>query len=191
MRTSDKQPARAPAATNRRPGAVNGQPRLRLSIQHATTSDGLPARSTLRRWVLGALDRRVTTATITLRFVGTAEARALNRRYRERDYATNVLSFDYRSMHDGAGAGVDNVKGNVEARDAVIGDVVLCVPVLKREARAQRKPLRAHCAHLVVHGTLHLQGFDHLVDKDATVMEALETRLLATLGYGDPYERAR
>ena len=111
---------------------------------------------------------------MTLRFVGAAEGRALNRQYRGRDYATNVLTFVY----DDAGG-----------RGPVAGDLVLCVPVLQREAREQKKTLRAHCAHLVVHGTLHLQGYDHESDKDARVMEALETELLAASGYRDPYEQ--
>lgn len=113
---------------------------------------------------------------MTLRFVGAAEGRALNRQYRNRDYATNVLTFVY----DDAGSS-----------GRVAGDLVLCVPVLRREAREQQKTLRAHCVHLVVHGTLHLQGHDHENDKDARVMEALETDLLAALGYRDPYEQTR
>ena len=113
---------------------------------------------------------------MTVRFVGAAEGRTLNRQYRGRNYATNVLTFVYDDGENGA---------------PVRGDLVLCVPVLKREARAQDKALRAHCAHLVVHGTLHLQGYDHESDKDATVMEALETRTLAALGYSDPYDETR
>ena len=112
---------------------------------------------------------------MTLRFVGTAEGRALNRQYRNRDYATNVLTFVY---------------DDAPANGPVTGDLVLCVPVLQREAREQHKTLRAHCVHLVVHGTLHLQGYDHENDRDARVMEALETDLLAALGYRDPYEQA-
>jgi probable rRNA maturation factor len=148
-------------------------PRLSLSVQNAVDAEPLPATSTLRRWISRALHRD---ATMTVRFVGSAEGRALNRRYRGRDYPTNVLTFVY----DDGGSGTP-----------VQGDLVLCVPVLKREARAQDKTLRAHCAHLVVHGTLHLQGYDHESDKDATVMEALETRTLAALGYSDPYDETR
>ena len=145
---------------------------LALSVQHATTRDELPANSTLRRWLSRALKRD---ATITLRFVGNAEGRWLNREFRGCDYATNVLTFVY----------------DAEDAKALSGDLVLCVPVLKHEAREQRKTFREHCAHLVVHGALHLQGYDHASDKDARVMEALETRLLRTLGYGDPYEERR
>ena len=143
-------------------------PRLRLSVQRAVAADGLPASSTLRRWLTRTLERN---AEVTLRFVGLAEGRRLNREFRGRDYATNVLTFVYDAAADGA----------------LAGDLVLCVPVLEREARAQKKRLRAHCAHLVIHGALHLSGHDHESDKDARVMEALETELLASLGYGDPY----
>jgi probable rRNA maturation factor len=143
-----------------------------LVVQVAPEAAGagdLPARSTLRRWVLRALTRD---AAITLRFIGAAEGRRLNRAFRGKDYATNVLTF----VHDGGAAGAPRA-----------GDIALCVPVLRREARAGRRTLRAHCAHLVIHGILHLEGFDHESAKDAKVMEALEARLLATLGYGDPY----
>ena len=147
-------------------------PRLRLAVQvalDAAGADGLPVRSTLRRWLSRALRRD---AAVTVRFVGAAEGRRLNRTFRGKDYATNVLTFAY---HGAPGAA------------PLTGDIALCVPVLRREARAARKTLRAHCAHLVIHGILHLQGFDHGSAKDARVMEALETRLLAGLGYDDPY----
>ncbi len=163
----------ATRATGATATTARDKPRLSLSVQTAARADGLPATSTLRRWISRAL---VHDATMTLRFVGTAEGRALNRQYRGRDYATNVLTFVY-----------DDARGN----GPVTGDLVLCVPVLQREAREQKKSLRAHCVHLVVHGTLHLQGYDHENDKDARVMEALETDLLAALGYRDPYEVTR
>ena len=106
---------------------------------------------------------------VVLRFVGAREGRQLNARYRNRDYATNVLTFVYD--------------------DAVprAGDIVVCVPVVTREARAQGKTLRAHLAHLIVHGMLHLQGYDHERGADAARMEAREVALLARLGYRDPY----
>jgi len=99
-----------------------------------------------------------------------AEARRLNRRYRRQDHPTNVLSFVYD-----------------DERDVLRGDIVLCTPVLRREAQQQGKALAAHCAHLVVHGTLHLQGYDHVDDADAARMEAHEAAILARLGYADPY----
>ena len=149
---------------------------MRLAVQIALQAPGLPVRSTLRKWLLRAL--RID-ATITVRFVGAAEGRRLNREFRGRDYATNVLTFGYDTPSStGARSGT---------RLALHGDIVLCVPVLRHEARAARTTLRAHCAHLLIHGALHLQGFDHQRAKDAKVMEALETRLLASLGYGDPY----
>ena len=105
-----------------------------------------------------------------MRFVGSDEGQALNRDYRGKDYATNVLSFPYES-----GASLS-------------GDLVLCVPVVEREAQEQDKPLDAHCAHLIVHGMLHLQGYDHETGlADAERMEALEREILADLGYPDPY----
>ena len=160
-------------ATGAQPTSAPVKPRLSLSIQTASRAAGLPATSTLRRWISRALVRD---STMTLRFVGAAEGRALNRQYRGRDYATNVLTFIYTDASDDG---------------PVTGDLVLCVPVLRREAREQKKTLRAHCAHLVIHGTLHLQGHDHESDKDARVMEAIETELLAALGYRDPYEETR
>jgi probable rRNA maturation factor len=127
---------------------------------------GLPHRSTVRRWAQAALLRD---ARVTLRFVGRREGRALNARYRRRDYPTNVLTFVY-----------DDV-------EPLAGDLVLCVPVVQREAREQGKTFRAHCAHLVIHGMLHLQGFDHVRTADARRMETRERLLLARLGYPDPY----
>ncbi len=143
--------------------------RLTLTVQGLEAAReryaGLPVRSTLRRWVLHALRAD---AELTLRLVGLAEARRLNRDFRGRDYATNVLTFDY-------------------ARAPVLADIVLCVPLIAREARVQNKSLRAHLAHLVIHGTLHAQGHDHERVRDAIRMEKLETSLLADLGYADPY----
>ena len=136
----------------------------------------LPVRSTLRRWLLRALERD---AAVTVRFVGAAEGRRLNRIFRGNDYATNVLTFVYGTDATGA--------RRPRGAAPLIGDIALCVPVLRREARARNMMLRAHCAHLVIHGALHLQGFDHESAKDARVMEALETKLLASLGHGDPY----
>jgi probable rRNA maturation factor len=141
-------------------------PELRLSVQGHSRFKGLPARTTLARWIAAALERD---GEITLRFVGAVEGRALNRDYRGKDYATNVLTFDYAQA------------------PAVHADIVLCVPVLQREARAQRKPLRDHLAHLVVHGVLHAQGHDHDRAERARQMEAREVSILARLGLPDPY----
>jgi len=152
-------------------------PELSLSVQYAAPAPLLP-RWRLRRWVARALQsaaadagRPLPGARLALRLVGRAEGRRLNRAFRGRDYATNVLTFEY-------GAGPDGVAH---------GDIVLCLPVLAREAREQRKPLRDHAAHLVVHGTLHALGYDHEKARDARRMEALETRILAAMGIADPY----
>jgi probable rRNA maturation factor len=141
-------------------------PRVSLSVQYAVPSATLPAAPTLRRWVRAAAERD---AAVTLRFVGRREARKLNARYRGRDYATNVLAFVY------------------DEPAQIEGDVVLCAPVLRQEAREQRKALADHCAHLVVHGMLHLQGYDHDTDRAARAMEARETAVLAALRVPDPY----
>lgn len=149
-------------------------PRLSLSIQ---SGDGAPAwpvhRSRLRRWVAAALRAD---ARIALRLVGAREGRELNRAFRGRDYATNVLTFVYdrppAPRAGGAGA---------------VADVVVCLPVAAREARAQRKPLEHHIAHLVVHGVLHAQGFDHETDSHARAMEQREREVLARFRVPDPY----
>ena len=141
-------------------------------MQCAVNSPGLPSNTELRRWLLAALGDK---ATITVRYVGNAEGRRLNHAYRDRDYATNVLSFAY-----GGGA-----RG-----EALTGDIVLCAPVLRREARAQGKTLAAHVAHLTVHGALHLQGHDHQSPGAAARMEALEKKILARLGFANPYAGA-
>ncbi|MCL2872040.1 MAG: rRNA maturation RNase YbeY [Betaproteobacteria bacterium] len=144
---------------------------LALSVQQASRHP-IPVRATLRRWALAALKNNVE---VTLRFVDAREGRELNRHFRGKDYATNVLTFSYGKNDFGR-------KDNI-----VRGDIVLCMPVLLREAGARRKPWRAHCAHLVVHGLLHLQGYDHENDRDAKKMETRETAILAHLGYPDPY----
>jgi len=124
-------------------------------------------RSQAKRWIQHALAHP---AEITLRIVGEAEGRALNRQYRGKDHATNVLTFDY------------------DRAPRVMADLVLCGPVVAREAREQRKDLRAHYAHLLVHGALHSQGYDHEAgEEEALEMEALEILLLGALGFGNPY----
>ena len=143
---------------------------LDLTVQKAVNSPGLPTRAHLSRWLAAALSQ---SAALTVRFVGALEGRKLNRAYRGLDYATNVLSFDY---------------GKPRRGEALAGDLVLCVPVLRREARAQGKTFSAHIAHLTVHGALHLQGYDHQSAREAKRMEALEVKILAKLGYADPYE---
>jgi probable rRNA maturation factor len=142
-------------------------PELRLSLQQP---DGrhraVLARHRVARWIRAALSAP---GQITVRIVDEDEGRALNRDYRGRDYATNVLTFDY------------------QREPVVMADLVLCAPVVAREAREQRKPLEAHYAHLVVHGTLHALGWDHERAGPARRMEALEVHLLQALGFADPY----
>ena len=141
------------------------KPELALSVQYATDAEGLPTRAQVRRWVSAALEKY---AEITVRFVNEAEGRELNRDYRGKDYATNVLSFVYEA-------------------EPVQGDLVICAPVVAREAQEQGKTLEAHFAHLVVHGTLHLQGYDHENDAEAQVMEARESEIVTRMKYPDPY----
>ncbi|VVE04590.1 rRNA maturation RNase YbeY [Pandoraea aquatica] len=128
----------------------------------------LLTRTAVRRWVQAAL---LADAELTLRFVDADEGQTLNRGYRGKDYATNVLTFAYAQ----------------DESDPVTGDIVLCCPVVEREANEQGIALEAHYAHLIVHGVLHAQGYDHEEDDEAQEMEGLETEILAGLGYADPY----
>jgi probable rRNA maturation factor len=139
--------------------------KLHLTVQYACDDAELPTRAQVRRWVRAAQEMP---ATLTVRFVDNPEGRELNRAYRGKDYATNVLSFVYEDA-------------------PVTGDLVICFPVVKREAAAQGKPLRAHLAHMVVHGMLHLQGYDHARPEDAARMEARERAILARFRIPDPY----
>ncbi|WP_374708405.1 rRNA maturation RNase YbeY [Chitinimonas sp. BJYL2] len=148
---------------------------LDLAVQYVSKPKGTPAKKLLKRWVKAALEAGVD-ASITLRIVDEDEGRALNRDYRGKDYATNVLSFAFNE-----GEPVPGMEG------VVMGDLVLCAPVVAREADEQDKALEAHWAHLVIHGVLHLQAYDHLDDVEAEAMEALETAILQSLGYPDPY----
>lgn len=147
-----------------------------LHLSCAAPRRGVPAAVSFRRWAEAALvgARHRKPVEISIRIVGPREGRALNHRYRDRDYATNVLSFP-----------AELPRG---VKLPLLGDIVICASVVAREAREQGKPARDHYAHLTVHGVLHLLGFDHQDDKDAAKMEALETRVLAGLGIGDPYK---
>ncbi|MBK7662375.1 MAG: rRNA maturation RNase YbeY [Sterolibacteriaceae bacterium] len=144
--------------------------RLSLSVQYAVHADGLPSRASVRHWVRAVCGGA---AQVAVRFVAEQEGRALNRAYRGKDYATNVLSFAY------------------SAEPLLTGDLVVCAPVAMREAAGRGKPADAHFAHLIVHGMLHLQGYDHEVEADAAVMELRERIILSGLGYPDPYEGER
>ena len=149
--------------------------RLDLTLEDRLEAEqALPEGKQWRRWCQAALQRDVRQAQVSLVVVDETEGRALNRDYRGKDYATNVLSF---ALNEG-----DTVAGM-----PLFGDLVFCAPVVAREAAEQGKRLDAHYAHLVVHGMLHLQGFDHEADDEAEAMEALETVILGKLGYADPY----
>lgn len=141
---------------------------------------GVPSPASFRRWAHAALTaaRRRKPAELSIRIVGLREGRELNRRYRGKDHATNVLSFVFDLEHAGFPAGLES---------NLLGDIAICASVVAREARSQKKPPRDHYAHLTVHGVLHLLGFDHQTPKDAPRMEALETRILAGLGVAAPY----
>ncbi|MFY9811499.1 rRNA maturation RNase YbeY [Aquabacterium sp.] len=143
------------------------KPTLSLSLQFADKRhrDLLP-RHKVARWLKAALE---TDAELTVRMVDAEEGQALNRDYRQKDYATNVLTFDYTQ------------------EPVVMADLILCAPVIEREAQEQDKALVAHYAHMLVHGALHAQGWDHLEDDEAQAMEQREREILAALGFDDPY----
>jgi probable rRNA maturation factor len=143
------------------------RPALQLSLQFADPAHrGALPRHRVLRWVRAALEAP---AQITVRIVDAEEGRTLNREFRHKDYATNVLTFDYQHQ------------------PLVVADLVLCAPVVEREAAEQRRTLEAHYAHLLVHGTLHAQGYDHEAEDEARAMEARESELLRALGFADPY----
>ncbi|MGC1549693.1 MAG: rRNA maturation RNase YbeY [Rhodanobacter sp.] len=148
---------------------------ITLSVGYAVPRRGIPASTSFHQWVEAALHgaKRRKPAELAIRIVGSDEGRALNRDYRHKDYATNVLSFPAE------------LPPGVQL--PLIGDLAICAPVVAREAAEQGKRERDHWAHLTVHGVLHLLGYDHIDDADANVMEALETRILAGLGIADPY----
>jgi probable rRNA maturation factor len=156
-----------------------GPTRLVVSVGLALPRWGLPAAVSFRRWVAAALDGRIREADLAIRIVDAREGRALNRHYRGKDYATNVLSFPADVAE-----GVKLPKG---VKMPLLGDLVICAPVVAKEAREQGKPLNAHYAHLTVHGALHLLGWDHEDDAEAECMEKLEREILAGLGIEDPY----
>ncbi|MFN3310789.1 MAG: rRNA maturation RNase YbeY [Thermomonas sp.] len=156
---------------------TQGPVRLDVAVGYAVPRAGVPAAASFRKWAAAALAGRIREADLAIRIVGTREGRALNRHYRGRDYATNVLSFP-ADLPEGLPKDV---------RLPLLGDLVLCAPVVAREAKEQGKPLNAHYAHLTVHGCLHLLGWDHEDVREAEAMEQLEREILAALGLPDPY----
>ncbi|WP_089728608.1 rRNA maturation RNase YbeY [Candidatus Thiosymbion oneisti] len=148
---------------------------LELDIQNASATPDLPGYEQFHRWAAAALAGRRTSAQLSIRLVDESEGADLNRRFRGKCGATNVLSFPYEPL-----------PGMVDSD--LIGDLVICAPLVVREARAQGTPLAAHWAHLVVHGVLHLLGYDHADTTEAIAMEGLERHLLLGLGFTAPYE---
>ncbi|WPC04527.1 rRNA maturation RNase YbeY [Pseudomonas benzenivorans] len=147
---------------------------VELDLQVASQAEQLPGEAQFRAWCELALRQRTADSELTIRLVDEAEGRELNSTYRHKDYATNVLSFP---------AEVPDEMLDIP----LLGDLVICAPVVAREAREQDKSLEAHWAHLVIHGCLHLLGYDHIEEAEAEEMEALERTLLAELGHPDPY----
>lgn len=154
-----------PTRTLKKKIAAN-RPLLRLTVQYSMDTKHWPDRATIKTWLQAALTEDLI---VTVRFVEEEEGRRLNRDYRGKDYATNVLSFPYTTS------------------PPYVGDLILCVPVIERESIEQGKPLAAHYAHLIIHGALHLLGFDHQTEKDAQVMEDKETNIMRQLKFADPY----
>lgn len=165
----------------RRDPAALRQRALRLSVQYAIeeADDALPTRDRIRRWAAAALaavvQPTIDEAVLVVRFVDRDEGRRINREFRSKDYATNVLTFPYDDA------------ATIAATRRVEADLVICVPVVADEARAQHKPFGAHCAHLIVHGTLHACGHDHEDPAEADTMEAIERRVLSRFRIDDPY----
>ena len=160
---------------------TKGPVRLDVGVSYALPRTGLPSSVSFRKWVAAALKGRIREADLAVRVVDEKEGCSLNHHYRGKDYATNVLSFP-AEMPQGLPKGV---------KMPLLGDLVICAPEVAREAAEQGKSLSAHYAHLTVHGTLHLLGWDHEDDKEADAMEQLEREILAELGIDDPYAGER
>lgn len=141
------------------------------------SGDSAPDENDFQRWIETALNNRKANASVCVRIVDTTESQSLNRDYRGKDKPTNVLSFPFELP-----PGVPE-----EAVDYMLGDLIICAPIVKQEASQQNKPEFNHWCHMVIHGTLHLLGFDHISDEEAETMEQIERELLASLGLPDPY----
>ncbi|KLD69939.1 MULTISPECIES: rRNA maturation RNase YbeY [Xanthomonas] len=160
---------------------TKGPIRLDVAVSYALPRAGLPSAVSFRKWVAAALKGRIREADLAVRVVDEKEGCSLNHHYRGKDYATNVLSFP-AELPEGLPKGI---------KMPLLGDLVICAPVVAREAAEQGKSLASHYAHLTVHGTLHLLGWDHEDDKEADAMEQLEREILADLGIDDPYAGER
>lgn len=146
---------------------------VEMELQVACESPGLPTEQQFRQWVVAAIETENLPVELVIRIVDETESQALNLQFRSKDRPTNVLSFPFE------------VIPGIEVNH--LGDLVICSPVVSREAREQHKPVESHWAHMVVHGLLHLQGYDHQHERDAVTMESQEIRIMAQLGYADPY----
>ena len=147
--------------------------KIKVDIQRATNTPDIPENRQLRKWARTALSDYDKDAELTIRIVDEKEGTELNRKWRKAKGPANVLSFSYEDNNRIAGG--------------LLGDIIICAPVIRREALEQKKSLASHWAHMVIHGALHLLGYDHIKTKDAREMERLEIRLLESLGYTDPY----
>jgi len=145
---------------------------ISVDVDYASQDDDVPRPSDFRQWVVAALSERTTPAEVSIKIIDEVESATLNHTYRGKDYATNVLSFPSELPLD---------------ISPLLGDLAICAPVVRREALEQHKATTAHWAHMVVHGTLHLLGYDHIEDQEAEAMEGLETEILTTLGFAPPY----
>jgi len=141
-------------------------PNINLSFQNASNTINIPSKAQFKKWAKASL--RVDTE-VTIRIVGEEEGRALNSQFRGKDYSTNVLTFP------------------LSEEPHLMGDIVLCAPIVEVEAKAQNKPVESHYAHLTVHGILHLHGYDHQTEEQAGLMESIEVTTLLKLGYANPY----
>ena len=154
---------------------TRGPIQLDVSVSYGLPRTGIPSASSFKRWAAAACEGRILKADVAIRVVDSKEGLSLNRHYRGKDAPTNVLSFPAE------------LPPGVDMPMPLLGDLVICAPVVEREAKEQGKPLNAHYAHLTVHGVLHLLGLDHEDVREAEAMELLEREILAGLGYEDPY----
>ncbi len=154
---------------------TRGPIQLEVGVSYGLPRAGIPAAASFRRWAAAACEGRILRADLAIRVVDSKEGQSLNRHYRGKDYATNVLSFPAE------------LPPGVDMPLPLLGDLVICAPVVAREAEEQGKPINAHYAHLTVHGVLHLLGLDHENPLEAEAMERFEREILAGLGFGDPY----
>lgn len=150
--------------------------KLDLDLQIAIEASNLPTQAEFETWVRTAIGQTMPEVELTIRVVEIAESQQLNSTYRGKDKPTNVLSFPFEAPP--------------EVELPLLGDLVICAKVVEQEAIEQNKPLNAHWAHMVIHGCLHLLGYDHIIDEEADEMESLETQLVEGLGFTDPYKEA-